>query len=127
MDMPAQLVIGWNLLCWLIAGIPILTTVGVYILARFTSVFDAYSGERAKLMAQFHNLDKLVEQTQALTVTTEAINAQVSGDEWLKQQRWSKLCEAYEEAKASIDDLRAAATLLASAIRRCIDLGPSLS
>lgn len=57
-------VIGWKLALTVIAGSTALTTVGVFLLARFTSVFDAYAGERARLSAQFHNLDRLVEQTE---------------------------------------------------------------
>jgi hypothetical protein len=83
------LLIGWKLALLLVAGIPILTTIGVYALARFTSVFDAYAGERAKLLAQFHNLDKLVEQTRALTATTETIKARISDEVWDRQMRWN--------------------------------------
>jgi hypothetical protein len=67
----------------------------VYLLARFTSAFDAYAGERAKLLAQFHNLDKLVEQTKALTATTENIKARISDDVWDRQQRWLKRLDCY--------------------------------
>ena len=76
------IVIGWKLALALVAGSSALTTVGVFLLARFTSAFDAYAGERAKLLAQFHNLDKLVEQTKALTATTETIKARISDEVW---------------------------------------------
>ncbi len=85
---PGLLVIGWKLALAVIAGIPILTTIGVYLLARFTNVFDAYAGERAKLLAQFHNLDKLVEQTARLTETTTLIESRVSYGLWDRQMRW---------------------------------------
>ena len=49
------LVIGWKLALALITGSSALTTVCVYLLARFTHVFDAYAGERARLLAHFHN------------------------------------------------------------------------
>ena len=89
------LVIGWKLALVLVAGIPIVTTIGVFLLARFTSVFDAYAGERAKLLAQFHNLDKLVEQTKALTATTEAIKARTSDEVWDRQMRWTYKRDLY--------------------------------
>jgi uncharacterized protein YlxW (UPF0749 family) len=89
------ILIGWKLALALVAGIPILTTIFVYLLARFTSAFDAYAGERAKLLAQFHNLDKLVEQTKALTATTENIKARISDDVWDRQQRWLKRLDCY--------------------------------
>lgn len=97
------LVIGWKLAVAIIAGIPILTTLGVFLLARFTSVFDAYAGERAKLLAQFHNLDKLVEQTEKLTVATESIRTRMSEDVWGRQQRWLKRMDAYVDVVAKLD------------------------
>jgi hypothetical protein len=45
--------------------------------------------ERAKLLAQFHNLDKLVGQTEKLKVTAEAIKARVSDEVWDRQMRWN--------------------------------------
>ena len=71
-------VIGWKLAITVIAGSTALTTIGVFLLARFTAVFDAYAGERAKLAAQFQNLDRLVQQTEKLTATAETIKARVS-------------------------------------------------
>ena len=62
--------IGWKLALALVAGSGVLITIGVWVLARFTSVFDSYAGERAKLLAQFHNLDRLVEQTEKLRKRT---------------------------------------------------------
>jgi hypothetical protein len=95
------LVIGWKLALALFAGIPILTTIGVYGVARFTSVLDAYAGERAKLLAQCHNLEKLVEQTKVLTATTEAIKADIQHGVWetqtiltLKRDIYTRLLEA---------------------------------
>ena len=49
-----QLVIGWKAALAFVAASSALTTLGVFLLARFTSAFDAYAGERAKLTAQFH-------------------------------------------------------------------------
>lgn len=83
------IVFGWKLALALVTGIPILTTVGVFLLARFTHAFDAYAGERAKLLAQFHNLDRLVEQTKTLTATTETIKAKVSDELWDRQMRFN--------------------------------------
>src|SRR6266478_6625763 len=97
-------VIGWKLALALFAGIPILTTIGVFLLARFTTVFDAYTGERAKLLAQFHNLDRLIEQTEKLAATTEAIKAEFQHKVWetqttltLKRDIYTRLLEAIGE------------------------------
>jgi hypothetical protein len=85
------LVIGWPaalaLLAWVGALSGGLATLGVFLLARFTRVFDAYAGERAKLLAQFHNLDRLVEQTTTLTATAETIKARISDEVWERQWR----------------------------------------
>jgi hypothetical protein len=85
---------GWQLLVGII-GSSLLTTLGIYLLARFTHVFDAYAGERAKLLAQFHNLDKLMEQTKALTAATEAIKARISDEVWDRQMRWAAKRDMY--------------------------------
>jgi tetratricopeptide (TPR) repeat protein len=75
------IVIGWKL--------------AVAVLARFTNVFDAYVGERAKLLAQFHNLDNLVQQTAKLTETTKVIESRVSYDLWDRQMRLTYLRDTY--------------------------------
>jgi hypothetical protein len=99
------LVIGWRLALALVAGIPILTTIGVFLLARFTHVFDAYADERAKLLAQFHNLDKLVAQTERLTATTETIKARISDETWDRQMRWSHKRDMYVKIIERIAEL----------------------
>lgn len=89
------IMIGWKLALALVAGSSLLTTVGVFLLARFTNIFDAYAGERAKLMAQFQNLDRLVVQTEKLTATAETIKAQISDELWDRQMRWSYKRDLY--------------------------------
>lgn len=88
-------VIGWKLAITVIAGSTALTTIGVFLLARFTAVFDAYAGERAKLAAQFQNLDRLVQQTEKLTATAETIKARVSYEMWDQQVRWTSKRDCY--------------------------------
>src|SRR6202142_202474 len=106
------IVIGWKMVVALVAGIPILTTIGVYALARFTKVLDAYAEERAKLLAQFHNLDKLVEQTKTLTAMTETIKARVSDEVWDRQMRWTAKRDMYVKLVECLSDLVGAATML---------------
>jgi hypothetical protein len=100
------IVIGWKLAVAVIAGIPLLTTIGVYLLARFTHVFDAYAGERAKLLAQFHNLDRLVEQTEKLTETTKLIESRVSYDLWDRQMRSKVKLDYYQSFFRVLSDLK---------------------
>lgn len=99
------IVIGWKLALALIAGSSLLTTTGVYLLARFTHVFDAYAGERAKLLAQYHNLDKLVEQTKALTATAETIKARVSDEIWDRQMRFNLKRDFYFKLIETVSDV----------------------
>jgi hypothetical protein len=89
------IVIGWKLALALVAGTSVLTTIGVWTLVRFTNVFDAYAGERAKLLAQFHNLERLAEQTEKLTATTETIKARISDELWDRQMRWNFKKDVY--------------------------------
>ena len=75
---------GWQL----VIGSSVLSTLGVHLLARFTKAFDAYGGERAKLLARFHRLDELVEETKALTQAAEVITARLGDQIWDRQIRW---------------------------------------
>jgi hypothetical protein len=100
------IVIGWKLALAFVAGIPIVTTTGVYLLARFTNVFDAYAGERAKLLAQFHNLDNLVQQTAKLTETTKLSESRVSYDLWDRQMRLTYLRETYTKLMEALARMR---------------------
>jgi hypothetical protein len=100
------ILIGWKLALALVAGIPILTTLFIFLLARVTNFFDAYAGERAKLLAQFHNLDKLVEQTKALTATTETIKARISDELWDRQMRWSYKRDYYIRLLETLGEMR---------------------
>jgi type IV secretory pathway VirB4 component len=97
-------VIGWKLALTFVATSAGVTTLGVYLLARFAHVFDAYGGERAKLLAQFHSLDKLVEQTQKLTATTEAIKAQISDYMWDRQWRQGQKLKIYSQILQAINE-----------------------
>jgi hypothetical protein len=78
----------WSVGLALIVGSGAVTTLFLSILARFTRVFGLYAGERARLLAQFHNLDRLVEQTRTLTATAETIKARISDEVWDRQMRW---------------------------------------
>ena len=92
----------WHFVAWL-AGCSIPAVVLIYVLKRLvkaatdriTTVVDAYAGERAKLLAQFHNLDKLVQQTEKLTATTETIKARISDELWDRQVRWNYKRDLY--------------------------------
>ena len=102
------IIIGWKLALALVAGSSTLTTVCIYLLARFTHVFDAYAGERARLLAQFHNLDKLLQQTERLTETTKLIEARVSYDLWDRQKRWEYKREVYTRVLEALSAMRTA-------------------
>jgi hypothetical protein len=94
-------VLGWKSIVAFVVGIPILSAGAIYLMARLTSVFDTYATERAKLLAQFHNLNRLIEQTEKLTATTETIKAEIQHKVWetqttltLKRDIYTRLLEA---------------------------------
>ena len=99
----------WKLAVALVAVVPILSVIGVWLLARFTIVFDAYAGERAKLQVQFDNVAELVEQISVLTEATEQIKNRVSDEARTKQQRWLKRLKTYGEVIDALHTLRNAA------------------
>jgi hypothetical protein len=98
-----------SLAATLLVLVPGLLIVARWLGYRLTRVADAYGEERAKITAQFHNLDRLIEQTKALTATTQEIKSQISGDLWLKQQRWLKRLDVYVEVLKRLEALRQAA------------------
>lgn len=106
----------WKLAAALAVGVPILTTVGVWLVHRFTKPLDAYSKERAKLFAQAHNIEKLIEQTSKLTTTAETIKTELSGEAWLKQQRWSRRFDTYANVIEQLDRYRSATAKYASSL-----------
>ncbi|MCW5977114.1 MAG: hypothetical protein KIT09_03515 [Bryobacteraceae bacterium] len=93
---------GWHL----VVGSSLLTTLGVYVLARFTNTFDAYSGERAKLLARFNSLDELVKETRDLTQIAEVIKAKVGDQVWDRQIRWSFKRDIYVNALQAVGRIR---------------------
>jgi uncharacterized protein YoxC len=120
------MVMGWKIALALVVGSSALTTLFVFLLARFTHVFDAYAGERARMMAQFHNLDKLVKQTEKLTATTETIKAEIQHKVWetqsiltLKRDIYTRLLESIgqmiEDHQDSMDNERMHRTRVADA------------
>jgi hypothetical protein len=91
----SALFLGWQDLISIVLGSSIVTTFAIWSLARFTSAFDAYSGEHAKLLAQFDNVDKLVAQTEKLTEAAEAIKVKLSDQVWDRQNRWTHKRDIY--------------------------------
>jgi hypothetical protein len=103
MENPAEyVVIGTKLVWALVGGSSGLTLFGVWLLARFTSTFDAYAGERARIEAQFRNVEKLVANTEKLTTATEAIKAKVTDETWDRQQRWIYKQQIYRDLIESV-------------------------
>ena len=90
----------------LLAGSSALTTVGVYLLARFTTVFDAYGKERAKLLARFADLDKIVQETERITSAAEIIKAKISDQTWDRQARWTYKRDVYIRVIQAVGRLR---------------------
>lgn len=98
--------LGWDAFVAIVAGSSVLTTVGIYLLARFTGAFDTYAAERAKLLAQAHAIDVLIEQTKALTATAEIIKGRVTDQVWDRQTRWTYKRDVYVGLIQSIGGIR---------------------
>ena len=90
----------------LIIGSGALSTLGVYLLARFTNTFDAYSEERAKFLARFNSLDELVKETKALTLAAEVIKTKVGDQVWDRQIRWSFKRDVYVNTLQAVGRIR---------------------
>ena len=105
----------WQMLAFASAVTSVLTTVGVYLVARFTTVFDAYVGEHAKLMAQFQSIDRLVVQTEQLTRAAEGIKAQVTDQVWDRQMRWTYKRDVYIRLIESLGRMRTGLSRLQAA------------
>jgi hypothetical protein len=117
MENPAEyVVIGAKMVWVFIGGSSLLTLIGVWLLARFTSTFDAYAGERAKIQAQYQNVEKLVANTEKLTAATETIKAKVIDETWDRQQRWTLQQTVYRDLLVALDALDHAVSLESFAV-----------
>jgi len=67
---------------------PLATWIGSLVLSTVGAAIGAYFTTRAKNLATHDDLDKLVEQVQAVTRETEAIKAEITGGLWDRQKRW---------------------------------------
>lgn len=97
-----QIVLTWNVVGAFLAGIPVLSVIGVYLLARFTSTFDAYASERSKMKAQFDNIERLVTHTERMTMASETVKAQKAFEE----ERWKTKLEFYQSLFRTMSALR---------------------
>ena len=101
----------WRFAAW-VAGCSIPTGIVLYVTSklaksagdRITHAMDAYTGEQAKLTAQFHNLGRLIEQTEKLTTATEVIKAQISNEIWDRQMRWTSKRDSYIELMVTLGE-----------------------
>ncbi len=103
-----SIIVSWKVAIAIGASVPILTILMGYLANRFTRMFDSYAGERAKLQAQFDNLELLVRQTGRLTETSESIKAAVTGEQWANQQRWQKRLDLYGDVVGILHNFRQA-------------------
>ena len=83
-----------------------LTTVGGWLILRFTKPLDSYTGEFAKQVARHQNLDKLVEETRRLTDTAEKIKAELSHEVWDRQTRFIAKRDLYVKIAEALGELR---------------------
>jgi len=107
MDLPMI----WRFVAWL-AGCSVPTGIVLYVMSRLaksagdriTHAVDAYTGEQAKLTAQFHNLGRLIEATEKLTAATEVIRARISNEIWDRQMRWTAKRDSYVQLMGTLGE-----------------------
>jgi len=100
-----------------VIAVPAFLLFARWIGSRLTKVTDAYGEERAKLLAQSHNIERLIEQTKALAATTEGIKTQLSAEEWGRQQRWLKRLEYYGNVMDAFHNYQNAATMFSARVQ----------
>ena len=70
------------------------------------SFWRPYLTKKAENWTTHEDMDKLVEQMQAVTQTTKEIEAKISGDLWDRQRRWEMRKDAIFDALKQFGDLR---------------------
>lgn len=66
---------------------------------------QAYTGEKGKNLARKEDLEKILTEVKAVTATTEAIKADVSGALWVRQIHWNQKRDLYFEVMKLIAEL----------------------
>ena len=69
------------------------------------------------MAVQFSNVERLVEHTRQLTLTTETIKTELSQEAWSSQQLWLKRFDAYMTVSEELDRYRSAVAGLGSALK----------
>lgn len=79
-----------------------------FVVGLFTgSFFPSYMKKKGENLATHEDIDKLVEQMQAVTQATKEIEAKISNDMWDRQRRWEIKKDALFEALKELADLEA--------------------
>ncbi len=71
----------------------------------FGSFAGSYMKKKGENLATHEDIDKLVEQVEAVTTTTKQIEAKISSDMWDRQKRWELKREVLFEAVARVSEL----------------------
>jgi hypothetical protein len=86
------------------------TLIGAFI----GSYLASYLKKKGENVATHEDLDKLVEQVRAVTITTKEIEANISTDVWARQKQWEMKREVLFEATKTLGRVEDSLTVLNS-------------
>lgn len=66
---------------------------------------SAYAGEKGKALARKEDLDKILAEVRAVTITQKVIEAKISGELWNRQMLWNQKRDFYLELLRRLGDL----------------------
>jgi hypothetical protein len=104
----------------ILSGTPSAAVVMVALLwlrSRFEKYLDSYMDEKGKTLARKEDINDLAAEVRILTKEAETIKAQLSQDNWDRQQRWSKRLACYVDLVDALHQYGDAAISVRAAYR----------
>jgi hypothetical protein len=84
----------------------------------------AYGGEKGKTLARKEDLDAILAEVRAVTITQKEIEAKLSGDLWDRQMKWNQKRDIYGDLLRSLQDIAQLYGEIANAVKMQNDVRP---